>query len=81
MGNEARTLLTKALALSDSRRADLPAELLASLDEPTFDSQADATDYGQPRSNDVNATADRRRRSDDAGLGTARHEGEARRLP
>lgn len=41
MGNEARTLLTEALALAVSDRADLAAELLASLDEPTADSQED----------------------------------------
>jgi putative addiction module component (TIGR02574 family) len=41
MGNDARALLTKALALSDDDRAGLAAELLASLDEPTSDSQED----------------------------------------
>ena len=41
MGNEARALLTEALALADSDRADLAAELLASLDEPSSDSQDD----------------------------------------
>jgi len=41
MGNEARTLLTAALALADNDRADLAAELLASLDEPAADSQED----------------------------------------
>ena len=39
MGNDARTLLTEALELADDDRADLAAELLASLDEPTSDSQ------------------------------------------
>ena len=39
MGNDAKTVLTKALSLSDHDRADLAAELLASLDEPTSDSQ------------------------------------------
>lgn len=39
MGNDARTLLAEALELADSDRADLAAELLASLDEPTSDSQ------------------------------------------
>ena len=39
MGNEAQTLLTEALSLSDHDRADLAAELLASLDAPTSDSQ------------------------------------------
>ncbi len=39
MGNEARTLLAEALELSDQDRADLAAQLLASLDEPTSDSQ------------------------------------------
>jgi putative addiction module component (TIGR02574 family) len=41
MGNDARTLLTEALALPDSDRADLAAELLASLDDSTADSQED----------------------------------------
>ena len=41
MGNDARTLLTEALALADDDRAHLAAELLASLDEPTSDSQED----------------------------------------
>jgi putative addiction module component (TIGR02574 family) len=39
MGNEARTLLTEALELAVDDRAELAAELLASLDEPTSDSQ------------------------------------------
>ena len=39
MGHEARTLLAEALELSDHDRADLAAQLLASLDEPTSDSQ------------------------------------------
>jgi hypothetical protein len=39
MGNEAGALLTDALALPDSDRADLAAELLAGLDEPTSDSR------------------------------------------
>ena len=41
MGNDARTLLTEALALADDDRADLAAELLASLDESPSDSQED----------------------------------------
>lgn len=40
VGNEARILLAEALALSDHERADLAAELLASLDEPVSESQA-----------------------------------------
>lgn len=39
MGNDARTLLTEALELAVDDRAELAAELLASLDEPTSDSQ------------------------------------------
>ena len=39
MGNDARTLLTEALELTADDRAELAAELLASLDEPTSDSQ------------------------------------------
>lgn len=39
MGNDARTLLTEALELAADDRAELAAELLASLDEPTSDSQ------------------------------------------
>jgi putative addiction module component (TIGR02574 family) len=39
MGNDARTLLTEALELAVEDRAELAAELLASLDEPTSDSQ------------------------------------------
>ena len=41
MGKDARSLLAEALALEDGDRADLAAELLASLDDPTFDSQED----------------------------------------
>lgn len=41
MGNEARILLAEALALSDHERADLAAELLASLDEPDAESQGE----------------------------------------
>ena len=39
MGTEAQTLLTEALSLSDRDRADLAAELLASLDPPATESQ------------------------------------------
>jgi hypothetical protein len=39
MGKDARTLLTEALELAVDDRAELAAELLASLDEPTPDSQ------------------------------------------
>lgn len=39
MGDDARTLLTDALELTADDRAELAAELLASLDEPTSDSQ------------------------------------------
>jgi len=39
MGNDARTVLNDALALDEHDRADLAAELLASLGEPTSDSQ------------------------------------------
>ena len=39
MGNDARTLLTEAFELTADDRAELAAELLASLDEPTSDSQ------------------------------------------
>ncbi len=39
MGPDARTLLTEALELTADDRAELAAELLASLDEPTSDSQ------------------------------------------
>lgn len=39
MGNEAQTLLTEALSLPGRDRAHLAAELIASLDEPTSDSQ------------------------------------------
>lgn len=41
MGKDARTLLTEALALCDGDRAEIAAELLASLDEPGSDSQED----------------------------------------
>ncbi len=41
MGHEARTLLSEALLLPDSDRADLAAELLASLDQPASESQED----------------------------------------
>lgn len=41
LGHEARTLLSEALLLPDSDRADLAAELLASLDEPASESQED----------------------------------------
>jgi len=41
MGNDARSLLTEALALHDSDRSDPAAALLASLDESTSDSQED----------------------------------------
>jgi len=37
MVNDAETVLRDALALPDSARADLAAELLASLDEPADD--------------------------------------------
>ena len=39
LGNDARTLLTEALELTADDRAELAAELLASLDDPTSDSQ------------------------------------------
>ena len=39
MGIDARTLLTEALELAADDRAELAAELLASLDQPTSDSQ------------------------------------------
>jgi putative addiction module component (TIGR02574 family) len=39
MGNDARTLLTEALELAADDRAELAAELLASLDDPASDSQ------------------------------------------
>jgi len=39
MGNDARTVLNESLALAEHDRADLAAELLASLNEPTADSQ------------------------------------------
>ena len=38
MGNDARTLRTEAFELAADDRAELAAELLASLDEPTSDS-------------------------------------------
>lgn len=41
VGNDARTLLNEALSLPDSDRADLAAELLASLDQPASESQED----------------------------------------
>ena len=41
MGNEARSLLEVALSLPDSDRADLAAELLASLDKPDSESRAE----------------------------------------
>lgn len=41
MGNEARTLLAEALSLPNSDRADLAAQLLASLDQPASESQED----------------------------------------
>ena len=39
MGNDARTLRTEALELTADDRAELAAELLASLDDPASDSQ------------------------------------------
>ena len=39
MGIDARTLRTEALELAADDRAELAAELLASLDDPTSDSQ------------------------------------------
>jgi len=41
MGGEAFTLLAEALSLPDSDRAELAAELLASLDQPATESQQD----------------------------------------
>ncbi len=41
METEAQSLLTKALTLGEDDRADLAAELLASLDGPSPDSQAE----------------------------------------
>lgn len=41
MGKGARSLLGEALAREDGDRAVLAAELLASLDDPTFDAQED----------------------------------------
>lgn len=41
MGRDARTILVEAITLGDDDRAELATELIASLDEPTADSQED----------------------------------------
>lgn len=41
MGIDVRTLLDQALELTDDDRAEIAAELLASLDEPTSESQSE----------------------------------------
>lgn len=56
MTDDARTLLREALALPDEERADLAAELLASLEGPTAD---DATEVQRAWTQEIERRARR----------------------
>ena len=74
MGAEARQILEKALGLSERERADLAAELMASLDgEPDADAE-------QAWADEITRRAERALRGETVGIPAEEVDAEARRI-